>query len=95
MDKIERARQLGTEHGQAGDMPYAPGDGSDVDGYDPYSPDGYTSYVYWDAGSAGLMTELGETEDTSDGNWAGRIEMTRAYCEAYAQATGTPFDTTA
>jgi hypothetical protein len=94
MDKLETARSLGTEHGTTRDLPYAPADGSDVSGYDPYSPDGYVSYVYWDAGSARLMDALGETSDTSDGNWAERTALTRAYCEAYAEAAGVAFDTT-
>ncbi len=93
MTKLSEARRLGSEHGRAGDMPYAPDDGRDVDGYDPYSADGYTSYVYWDAGSARLMDALGETSATDDGNWAERDALTRAYCEAWAEAAGTPFET--
>ena len=91
---LTQARRLGTQHGEAGDVPYAPADGSDVNGYDPYTPDGYTSYVYWDAGSARLMDDLGETSATTEGNWAEREALLRTYCEAYAAATGTPFDTT-
>lgn len=91
MEAIDRARELGTEHGQARDVPYAPE--GDVDGYEPWHPDGYVSYVYWDAGSARLMDDLGETSATDDGNWAERAVCVRAYCEAYAQAAGIPFDT--
>jgi hypothetical protein len=92
--KLETARSLGARHGKTRDLPYAPADGSDVAGYDPYDPDGYVSYVYWDAGSARLMDDLGETSDTTEGNWAERDALTRAYCEAYASAAGIPFDTT-
>jgi hypothetical protein len=94
MSKTGTARRLGSEHGTARDFPYSPADGSDVRGYDPYAPDGYVSYVYWDAGSARLMDALGETSETTDGNWAERTALVRAYCEAYAEAAGMPFDTT-
>jgi hypothetical protein len=94
MGKLETAHRLGTDHGEARDVPYSPADGADVDGYEPWHPDGYVSYVYWDAGSARLMDDLGETSETTDGNWAERGALTRAYCEAYAVAAGVPFDTT-
>lgn len=93
MTQIDEARRLGSAHGQARDVPYAPGDGRDVDGYDLYDPDGYVSYVFWDAGSARLMDDLGETGETTAGNWAARGALVRAYCEAYAAAAGIPFDT--
>ena len=93
MSKLETARRLGSEHGTARDVPYSPADGYEPDGYEPWHPDGYVSYVYWDAGSARLMDALGETSDTTDGNWAERDALTRAYCEAYAAAAGIPFDT--
>ena len=91
--KLETARRLGTEHGTARDLPYAPADGADVNGYDPYAPDGYVSYVYWDAGSARLMDALGETSETDESNWPERQTLLRAYCEAYAEAAGVAFDT--
>lgn len=91
MDTLSKARSLGTKHGQTGDLPYAP-DG-DVDGYEPWHPDGYVSYVYWDAGSARLMDDLGETSETTESNWEERGALVRAYCEAYAEAAGIPFDT--
>lgn len=95
MTDLSKARSLGAEHGRTRDVPYAPDDGRDVAGYDPYDPDGYVSYVYWDAGSARLMDDLGETSDTTEGNWEERGELVRAYCEAYAEAAGIPFDTSA
>jgi hypothetical protein len=91
--KFAEARALGTRHGTARDVPYAPADGGDVDGYEPWYPEGYVSYVYWDEGSARLMDDLGETSETTDANWAERIELARAYCEAYAAAAGISFDT--
>jgi len=94
MDKTETARRLGTEHGTTRDVPYSPPDGSDVDGYEPWYPEGYVSYVYWDAGSARLMDDLGETTDTTEDNWPERDALLRAYCEAYATAAGITFDTT-
>ena len=94
MEKLETARKLGSEHGTTRDLPYAPADGRDVRGYEPWHPDGYVSYVYWDAGSARLMDDLGEASETADGNWAERDALTRAYCEAYAEAAQVPFDTT-
>lgn len=92
-EQLEEARRLGTQHGQARDLPYAPEDGADVDGYEPWHPDGYVSYVYWDAGSARLMDDLGETSETDADNWDERAGLVRAYCEAYAVAAGIPFDT--
>jgi hypothetical protein len=91
--KLDTARRLGTEHGAARDLPYSPADGRDVDGYEPWYPEGYVSYVYWDAGSARLMDDLGETSQTDESNWAERDALTRAYCEAYAAAAGIAFDT--
>ena len=94
MTKLDAARRLGTEHGTAGDLPYSPADGSEPAGYVPWHPDGYVSYVYWDAGSARLMDDLGETSETTEANWGERTALTRAYCEAYAAAAGIDFDTT-
>ena len=91
--KLETARRLGTQHGETRDVPYSPADGRDVDGYEPWHPDGYVSYVYWDAGSARLMDDLGEASETTAGNWEERAALTRAYCEAYATAAGVQFDT--
>lgn len=90
--KITRARELGTEHGSKGDLPYI-ADGEPPAGYHPCYPEGYTSYVYWDAGSALLMDALAEHGDPPDDDtWEARRLMTEAYCEAYAKASGTPWD---
>ncbi len=91
--KVKRARELGTEHGTKGDLPYV-ADGEPAAGYEPWYPEGYTSYVYWDAGSALLMDALGEHgEPADDGAWEARRQMTEAYCEAFAKASGTPWNT--
>ena len=88
MGKIDLARRLGAEHGRTRDVPYSPADGSDVAGYEPWYPEGYVSYVYWDAGSARLLDDLGETGATDE-----RVALVRACCEAYAVAAGVEFDT--
>jgi hypothetical protein len=90
MPDTDSAAALGTEHGRARSMPYAPADGSGP--AEAYEPDGYVSYVFWDAGSALLMDAVGETGDTTDENWAVRTELAQAYCRAYAAAAGVPFD---
>ena len=94
MDKTETARRLGAEHGKTRDVPYSPAEEDDMGGYEPWYPEGYVSYVYWDAGSARLMDDLGETTETTEDNWTERDALLRAYCEAYAAAAGITFDTT-
>lgn len=91
--RVARARELGTAHGSVPEMPFVE-DGADLDGYEPWYPEGYTSYVFWDAGSALLMDALGERGEASDdGVYGARQRMLEAYCEAFAAASGTPWDT--
>lgn len=87
---LDEARRLGSEHGRRGDLPYVAAD----DERDVYEPDRYVSYVYWEAGSGGLMTELGRRDEpASDEEWNERVAATRAYCEAFAAAAGIEFCT--
>lgn len=41
-----------------------------------------------DAGSGDLMTALGETGDTTDGNYGYRVDLLDAYREAWEKAAG-------
>ena len=92
---LATARNLGRSHGRTGDLAFAPGKGEpDPVGYEPWHPEGYTSYVFWDAGSALLMDALGlHGEAEGDVEWGQRDVLLRAYCEAFASASGTPWDT--
>jgi hypothetical protein len=87
--RLEAARQLGAEHGQARITPFGvpghayPGSGRDGD-------PSYPEYVYWDEGSARLLDALGETGDTTGENYPSRTALVNAYCDAYETARHSP-----
>ena len=46
------------------------------------APFGPAQYVYWDAGSGLLLTALGITTATTPANFAARLRLLAAYCDA-------------
>lgn len=49
---------------------------------DGIAPFGDADYVYWDEGSARLLSTLGVTTPTTDENWRERLLVVEAYCNA-------------
>jgi hypothetical protein len=79
---LDAARRLGQQHGHDGTTPF----GQTGHEYGNAADNGYTSYVYWDEGSARLLDVLGDTGDTTAENHGPRAEVVSAYCTAYDEA---------
>jgi hypothetical protein len=79
---LDTARRLGQQHGRDGTTPF--GEPGHV--YGDADDNGYTSYVYWDEGSARLLDALGDTGDTTAENYGPRTVVVSAYCDAYDAA---------
>jgi hypothetical protein len=50
--------------------------------HDGMAPFGDAGYVYWDEGSARLLSTLGVTSPTTGQNWRERLLVVEAYCDA-------------